>query len=92
MSDVKIEQRELSDGQRAYYAWLNTHFLSDNQIERIKAEFEYLQTENTKLRELVRDMLHWMPCQRPCQRCERYRYPEGCEFEIRRRKLGVEVV
>lgn len=56
MSDVKIEQRELSDGQRAYYAWLNTHFLSDNQIERIKAEFEYLQTENEKLRERVAEM------------------------------------
>lgn len=42
------------------------------------------------LRELVRDMLHWMPCKRPCQRCERYRYPEGCEFEIRRRELGVD--
>lgn len=54
-------------------------------------ELRGLQAENAKLRELARDMLHWMPCQRPCQRCERYRYPEGCEFEIRRRKLGVEV-
>lgn len=47
--------------------------------------------ENEKLRELLRDMLHWMPCKRPCQSCARYRYPEGCEFEIRRRKLGVDV-
>lgn len=44
--------------------------------------------ENEKLRELLRDMLHWMPCKRPCQSCARYRYPEGCEFEIQRRKLG----
>ena len=53
-------------------------------------ETEQLKVENHRLRELVRDMLHWMPCKRPCQRCERYRYPEGCEFEIRRRKLGVD--
>lgn len=49
-----------------------------------------LEVENAELRELVRDMLHWMPCKRPCQQCERYRYPEGCEFEIRRHKIEVE--
>lgn len=50
-----------------------------------------LDAENAKLRELVLDMLRWMPCPAPCGRCERYRYPEGCEFEIRRRELGVEL-
>ena len=49
-----------------------------------------LQAENEQLRELVRDMLRWMPCPKPCSRCERYKYPEGCEFEIRRRELGME--
>ena len=50
-----------------------------------------LEAENEKLRKLVRDMVHWMPCSKPCSRCERYKYPEGCEFEIRRRELGVDV-
>lgn len=49
-----------------------------------------LNEENAELRKLVLDMLRWMPCPRPCSRCERYRYPEGCEFEIRRRELGVD--
>ena len=48
-----------------------------------------LQDENDQLRELVRDMVHWMPCQRPCGHCERYRYPEGCEFASRWRELEV---
>lgn len=50
-----------------------------------------MEAENAKLRELVRDMLRWMPCPHPCGRCERYHYPNGCEFELRRRELGVEV-
>lgn len=50
-----------------------------------------LNKENAELRKLVLDMLRQMPCSRPCSRCERYRYPEGCEFEIRRRELGVEL-
>ena len=45
--------------------------------------------EIKKLRELVRDILRWKPCHRPCSRCERYEYPNGCEFERRRRELGV---
>lgn len=49
-----------------------------------------LEKDNAKLRELVRDMLRWMPCPRPCSRCERYRYPEGCEFDIRRREMGID--
>ena len=40
-----------------------------------------------ELEKLTIDMLRWMPCPRPCHHCERYVYPEGCEFEIRRRKL-----
>lgn len=46
--------------------------------------------QNAELRGLVRDMLRWMPCPKPCSRCERYKYPEGCEFEIRRQELGVD--
>ena len=45
--------------------------------------------ENDKLRELARDMLRWMPCVRTCSHCERYVYPEGCEFKIRGRMLGI---
>lgn len=41
------------------------------------------------LEKLARDMLRWMPCPRPCWRCERYRYPEGCEFARRARKMGL---
>ena len=50
-----------------------------------------LVAENVKLRELCSDMLRWMPCPRPCSRCERYRYPTGCEFEQRLRETGIEV-
>ena len=52
---------------------------------------EYV-AENEKLRELARDMLRWMPCMRPCSHCERYVYPEGCEFKIRGRMLGLPIV
>ena len=51
-----------------------------------------LKEENAKLREMVEDMLRWMPCPRPCSHCERYVYPEGCEFKIRGRKLGLPFV
>ena len=50
----------------------------------------HLQDENAKLQKLVWDMLHWMPCHRPCSSCERYEYPNGCEFERRGRELGIE--
>lgn len=69
--------------------------LGDESIEQIKREvkeeFRVILKENEKLRELVRDMLRWMPCPKNCLVCERYRYPEGCEFEQRWRELGIEV-
>lgn len=40
---------------------------------------------------LARDMLRWMPCPRPCWRCERYRYPDGCEFSRRAREMGLPI-
>lgn len=43
------------------------------------------------MQKLARDMLRWMPCPRPCWRCERYRYPEGCEFARRARKMGLPI-
>ena len=52
---------------------------------------EQLERENAELRELVGDMLRWMPCPKPCRFCERYVYPEGCEFALRFRKLGIGV-
>lgn len=57
----------------------------------ILSEIKRLYEENDRLRELGWDMLRWMPCHRPCSRCERYKYPNGCEFEQRMRKLGIEV-
>ena len=47
------------------------------------------QDENQRLSELVWDMVRWMPCRMPCRACERYRHLEGCEFDIRRKELGV---
>lgn len=57
------------------------------------AQFTYIEAEieNAKLQKLVQDILHWMPCHRPCGKCERYEYPNGCEFERRGRELGIEV-
>lgn len=62
----------------------------DNAADTIN-HLSMVGLENAKLRELCRDMLRWMPCPRPCSRCERYEYPGGCEFERRRRELGIEV-
>ena len=60
----------------------NGRWFSAEVVEAYVAEIK-------KLRELVRDILRWKPCHRPCSRCERYEYPNGCEFERRRRELGV---
>lgn len=78
---MRIEQ--FSDEHGIYFRASEEAFLVT------KEEAASIRKYIDELRDLVLDMLHWMPCQLPCQRCERYRYPEGCEFEIRRRKLGV---
>ena len=77
---------DISD-QRRYYERMMDEIAAEHQ-----KQLDQLRTENAKLRELVADMLHWMPCVRPCGHCERYRYPEGCEFAIRMRELGVDDV
>jgi len=47
------------------------------------------ETENAKLRELVKDFFD-VPCQ--CLRCEHYNYEEDrCDLRDRARELGVEV-
>lgn len=38
---------------------------------------------------LAWDMLRWMPCPRPCWLCERFSYPDGCEFSRRAREMGL---
>ena len=64
--------------------------LSKEEKELIISDFLRMQEENARLHELVWDMLRWMPCNRPCRRCERYHYPDGCEFELRMRKIRTE--
>lgn len=91
-----------NDRLREEVHWLKKgdilHVLTDQEyIDQDKHEREMqvsidaLDKENAELRELCGDMLRWMPCPRPCSRCERYEYPNGCEFERRRRELGIEV-
>lgn len=109
MSDTFFEVKELSDGQRAYFAWLNAHYITDEQAERYKAELArltnerwYLQAENDRLRELVRDMMRFMEggseyCD-SCPlvtSCDDGAYGDDCRmrgvFERRMAELGVEV-
>ena len=53
-------------------------------------KFKMSQAEEIKQRDkLIRDIIHWIPCPRYCGTCERFRYPEGCEFAIRAKELGV---
>lgn len=68
------EQRE----KRLYHHMYETCEGIREQSERIVA-----------LEELVLDMLRWMPCPRACRMCERFAYPEGCEFQTRADELEV---
>ena len=97
-----VDQSEEIERLKEQIHWLEQgdilHVLTDQELADQKkheremlASINALDDENAKLWELVYDMLRWMPCPTHCYHCERYHYPEGCEFEIRRRKLGIEV-
>lgn len=90
-----MSKRITKDGHEVEAKGLTmTVSLSDEdktKINKIRDEIRSVAAENKRLRELVYDMLRWMPCSWPCDMCERYRHLDGCEFELRMHELEVEV-
>ena len=86
---IEYGHRDLSDGQRAYFAWLNAHYVTDEQAEIIKAGFDRIRLENTKLRELARAAWRCIHTGASCSDCRLI--AGGCILQTAMRELGVDV-
>ena len=69
MRKAPAEWAAFDEERQAYYAWIDAHVFTDEQIERIIEKFGQLHKiidgqmdENERLRELVRDMWFWHYC------------------------------
>lgn len=51
------EQLTINKIKDSYIAYINAHYVSDEDARRIKDEFDRLRAENAKLRELCKVML-----------------------------------
>ena len=84
MAESPIKITRSDDGLSVRYEF-DAHYVSDEAVQRIRGYIDQLETENAKLRELVRDMWHegaFAP-----GAC----YVETDRLEERTRELGVEV-
>lgn len=81
------EQLTVNKIKDSYIAYINAHYVSDEDARRIKDEFDRLRAENAELRELTSELYQ---CSRQCG-CDCCGYKDGCSMFDRMAQLGIEV-